>query len=593
MAAPAVWAPKAQDRVDLVVGEERIPMARGERGWWSAPQPLRGGTDYAFSLDGGASRPDPRARRMRHGVHGPSTWFDPADLAWDDDHWDGTDLERGVVYELHVGTFTEQGTLDSAVERLDHLVRLGVTMVELMPLAAFPGQHGWGYDGVDLYAVHEPYGGPEALHRFVQACHWRGLGVCLDVVYNHLGPSGNYLAEFGPYFTDAYATPWGDAVNLDGPGSDEVRAFFIDNAVQWLRDFHVDALRLDAVHALHDDDRAMSFLEELSGTVDGLAEDLGRPLWLIAESDRNDPRTVLPRTRVGSLGGGSGIDAQWADDVHHALHVVMTGESHGYYADFADPTALAKVLTTPFFHDGTWSSFRGRTHGQPVDRERQPGWRFVASLQTHDQVGNRASGDRLSQLVDAGTLACGAALLLTSPYTPMLFMGEEWGAGTPWQFFTDHEEPELVEAIRQGRRAEFASHGWEAEVPDPQSPATVAASTLDWNELAEDAHVRLLRWYAGLLAARRARPDLRDPHLDQVVVHHDHDARTVVVERGRHRVLVNLGDEERAVDAHLPATDRSTVAVVLAWVGATVVGDDGVVALPARSACVLGPRAAG
>ncbi|HET8601340.1 MAG TPA: malto-oligosyltrehalose trehalohydrolase [Segeticoccus sp.] len=597
MTEPSVWAPNARERVDLVVGDERSPMTSGERGWWQATRDLSAGTDYAFSLDGGPARPDPRARRMRHGVHGASTWFDPQQLVWADDDWGGVELAGGLVYELHVGTFTAEGTLDSAITRLDHLVRLGVTLVELMPLAAFPGQWGWGYDGVDLYAVHEAYGGPEALHRFVQACHVKGLGVCLDVVYNHLGPSGNYLSDFGPYFTDTYTTPWGDAVNLDGPGSDEVRAFIIDNATQWLRDFHLDALRLDAVHALHDDDRALPLLEELSATVDRLAQEVGRPLWLIAESDRNDPCTVLPRARVGHLGGGVGVHAQWCDDVHHALHVALTGETAGYYSDFAVPGALEKVLTTPFFHDGTWSSFRGRTHGRPVDRARQPGWRFVASLQTHDQVGNRAAGERLSQLVDVGTLACGAALLLTGPYTPMLFMGEEWGASTPWQFFTDHQEPELVEAIRKGRQSEFASHGWAGAVPDPQSPDTVAASTLDWDEVAEGDHARLLQWYADLARCRRTRADLRDARLDRIVVHRDQTAQTVVVERGVHRVLVNLSDQQRRLDPWLggdDGSDGSTGAVVIVvWDQETRRDATGAVTLPPRSACILGPPAAG
>jgi maltooligosyltrehalose trehalohydrolase len=583
-AGPAVWAPNAANGVQLVIGERRLPMEPSDHGWWSARDALEDGTDYAFSIDGGPPLPDPRARRMRHGVHGPATWFEPGAFRWGDDEWQGVDLSRAVVYELHVGTFTSEGTLDAAVARLDHLVRLGVDLVEVMPVAAFPGQHGWGYDGVDLYAVHEPYGGPAALQRFVDACHRLGLGVCLDVVYNHLGPSGNYLGEFGPYFTTAHTTPWGAAVNFDGPGSDEVRRFVIGNAVQWLRDFHVDALRLDAVHALHDD-RALPVLEGLSLAVDRLAAEVGRPLWLIAESDRNDPRTVLPRLADGAVGGGVGLHAQWADDVHHALHVALTGERDGYYADFADPGALDKVLTTPFFHDGTWSSFRERTHGRPVDRARQPGWRFVASLQTHDQVGNRALGERLSQLVDPGRLACGAALLITSPYTPMLFMGEEWGASTPWQYFTDHDDPELAEAVRRGRRAEFASHGWSGTVPDPQSPDTVRASTLDWDEAGAGEHQRLLQWYRALITARRERPDLRDGRLEDVVVHHEPDAGTVVVERGEHRVAVNLGSQERCLDLRL----GRPAGIVLAWDAAARLDEGGTVRLPAYSAVVVGP----
>ncbi len=352
-----------------------------------------------------------------------------------------------MIYELHVGTFTPEGTLDAATERLGHLVDLGVDVVELLPLAPFPGARNWGYDGVAPYAVHEAYGGPAALQRFVDAAHAAGLGVCLDLVYNHLGPDGNHLAEFGPYLTDRHTTPWGLALNLDAADSDPVRHWVLDNVAQWFVDFHADGLRLDAVHELHDH-RATHVLEEMARLVDDLAEQHGRAMWLVAESDRNDPGTVTPRG-TGAAVGGQGLHGQWADDVHHALHVALTGETQGYYADFAEPEALAKVMRTPFFHDGTHSSFRGRGHGRPVDPTSVPGWRFVASLQTHDQVGNRAIGDRLSALVEPGLLACGAAILLTSPWTPMLFMGEEWGASTPWQYFTDHTDRALGEAVAQ------------------------------------------------------------------------------------------------------------------------------------------------
>jgi maltooligosyltrehalose trehalohydrolase len=580
----SVWAP-GHEHVELLVGTDRLPMSPAGRGWWAVEAPGVTGTAYAFSVDGGDPRPDPRARRLRDGVHGWSVVFDPDEFGWSDGDWHGTDLAGAVVYELHVGTFTPAGTLDAAVERLDHLVALGIDLVELMPVAAFPGRHGWGYDGVALYAVHEPYGGPAALQRFVDACHVRGLGVCLDVVYNHLGPSGNYLREFGPYFTDRYSTPWGDAVNLDGAGSDGVREFVLDNARQWFVDFHLDALRLDAVHVLHDG-RAQTLLEALSAQTDSLAEQVGRPLWLIAESDRNDPATVLPRASRPGHPGGVGLHAQWADDVHHALHVQLTGETDGYYSDFANQEALAKVLTTPFFHDGTWSSFRARHHGAPVDPAATPGWRFIASLQTHDQVGNRARGERISALASPGRVACGAALLLTGPYTPMLFMGEEWAASTPWQFFTDHQEPELVEAIREGRRAEFAAHGWGGRVPDPQHPDTIASSRLDWDELEAPEHARMLGWYAELLALRRARPDLRDPRLDRVEVVHDVAAQTVLVRRGAHRVLVNLSAQDRAFT--LGDKDRA-LRVLAAWRDGAVLNPGGVVVLAAETACVLGP----
>jgi len=574
---PRLWAPYASE-IELVAPAARTSMTRGDGGWWACDVRLADGDRYAFCLDGGEPRPDPRGLALPDGPHGSSAWYDPAGFAWSDDGWRGVPLEGSVVYETHVGTFTPGGTLDSAAERLGHLADLGVDVVELLPLSSFPGRHNWGYDGVAPYSVHEAYGGPAALQRFVDAAHGHGLGVCLDVVYNHLGPDGNFLAEIGPYFTDKHTTPWGKAVNFDDRDSDEVRRWVLDNVRQWLRDFHVDGLRLDAVHEYHDDG-ALPLLEEMSREVDELAEETGRPLWLVAESDRNDPRTVTPRA-PGAAVAGLGVHGQWADDVHHALHVALTGETQGYYADFADPEAVPKVLRTPFFHDGTYSSFRGRRHGRVVDPETVPGWRFVASLQTHDQVGNRALGERLSMLVDPGLLACGAAVLLTSPYTPMLFMGEEWGAGTPWQFFTDHTDKAVAEGTREGRRAEFGSHGWdESQVPDPQDPETFRRSRLDWSEPGREPHARLLRWYRDLLAARRAHPDLRDPRLGRA------DAtwvdRVLTVRRGAFLVAANLSDRPRTVEAVAAGG-----AVLLAW-DPDVAVRDGRLELPPHSPVVL------
>ena len=569
---PALWAPRAA-RVELVTDAGREPMRAAEGGWWHTDTVLQPGERYAFSLDGGDPRADPRGLRLPDGPHGSSAWYDAGTLSWHDDGWTGSPLEGAVIYETHIGTFTPEGTLDAAVERLPHLVDLGVTVVELLPLASYPGRHGWGYDGVAPWSVHEAYGGPDALHRFVEAAHAAGLGVCLDLVYNHLGPDGNYLAEIGPYLDDRYVTPWGQAVNLDGPDSHEVRRWVVENALLWLRDFHVDGLRLDAVHELHDEG-ALPILEELSREVDALAEETGRPKWLVAESDRNDPRTVTPRG-PGKVVAGLGVHGQWVDDVHHALHVALTGESQGYYSDFADPEALPKVLRSPFFHDGTWSSFRGRSHGRPVDAS-VPGWRFVASLQTHDQVGNRAEGERLSQLVDPGLLACGAAVLLTAPWTPMLFMGEEWAAGTPWQFFTDHTNPDIAAATAAGRKAEFGSHGWaEEDVPDPQDPATFERSRLDWSEPGRAPHARMLRWYTDLIALRREHPELRDPALGNPDVHWAD--RHLAVGRGPFRVLANLADRPWSVE--------SPGEVVLAWdeVGA----GEGTLVVPPRSAVVV------
>jgi len=567
MTAFRVWAPDA-DSVELDSCGTRHRMEHAEpAGWWECAVPdASHGTDYAYVLNGGSPLPDPRSRWQPKGVHAASRRYDHDRFAWTDGGWQGRALPGAVLYEVHVGTFTAEGTFDAAIERLGHLVELGITHVEVMPVGAFNGRHGWGYDVVGLYAVHEPYGGHDGFKRFVDACHARGLGVVLDVVYNHLGPSGNYLPQFGPYFTERHHTPWGAAVNLDDAGSDEVRRFIVDNALEWLRDFHVDGLRLDAVHALRDD-RALHLLEELAIAVDALAAESGRPLFLIAESDRNDPRTVTPVAE-----GGYGLAAQWDDDVHHALHALLTGERQGYYCDFGSYAALAKTLTRAFFHDGTWSSFRGRSHGRPVDVDRVAAHRFVVSLQTHDQVGNRAAGDRLSATLPVGLLKIGAALLLTSPFTPMLFMGEEWGAITPWRYFTDHGEPALGEAVSEGRRREFSRHGWRPEdVPDPQSPETFARSRLDWTEPDRAPHAELLEWYRRLIALRSARPELTDSRLTRVAVAYDEQAHWLVVTRGKLRVVANLGGSGRSVPLGGRAMQLRAASDELAQVSGSIV----------------------
>ena len=580
----SLWAPHAQT-LDLHLDGAVTPMERGERGWWSVPAAAGIGSRYGFAVDGGPVVPDPRARRLPDGPHGLAQIVDLGAMTWRDREWGGVELPGRVIYELHVGTFTAQGTFEAAIAHLDQLVELGIDVVQLMPVNAFPGRHGWGYDGAGLWAVHEPYGGPAGLQAFVDAAHARGLGVFLDVVYNHLGPDGNYLGMFGPYFTDRHHTLWGSALNLDGPDSDPVRDFVIENALHWLRDFHLDGLRLDAVHELHDE-RALPILEELAMAVDELEEDLGRAMVLIAESDRNDIRTVTARER-----GGVGLDGQWADDVHHALHVALTGETQGYYSDFAVDGVLERMLTTPFLHAGTYSTFRGRSHGRPVDPRLVDGSAFVVSLQTHDQVGNRREGDRLAAGVDRRRLACGVALLLTSPFTPMLFMGEEWSASTPWQYFTDHLDADLAEAIRQGRRAEFATHGWEPEsVPDPQDVATRDRSVLRWEERSQGEHERMLAWYRALLALRRARPDLRDGDLTRVQVRRGPLAHSFVVLRGRHRVAVNLTDSEVELDLEV-GEGRSAVVLLALDPTATVV--DGRIRLAPQAVAVVGPATSG
>jgi maltooligosyltrehalose trehalohydrolase len=577
-------------------------------GWWRWEVPADAGgagaasdhvvLDYAFRLDGAEPvLPDPRSAWQPHGVHGPSRTVDPATFAWSDGQWPGprggAGVLGGVVYELHVGTFTAEGTFDAALGRLEHLVALGVDVVEVMPVAAFPTDRGWGYDGVGLYAVQDSYGGPAAFARFVDACHAHGLGVCLDVVHNHLGVSGNYLARFGPYLTDAHETPWGPAINLDQEGSLQVRRFLVENALRWFRDYHLDALRLDAVHALRDSG-PRHYLAELSDAVAVLAVRLGRPLDLIAESDLNDVAMVTP-----TADGGAGMTAQWNDDVHHALHVSLTGETSGYYADFAGrseafpdggPLAvLAAVLTRGFLHNGSMSSFRGRRWGRPVDGRTFDARRLLGYLQTHDQVGNRARGERISALCPPGRQAAGAAIYLLAPTTPMIFMGEEWAAGTPWQFFTSFAEPEVAEAVRRGRRAEFGAHGWaDAEIPDPQAPATRDRSVLDWARTRDDEHARMVRWYTALTTLRRTRlgggtsssrlADVTcafDDEAGWFVMHHAPTGRTPIC------VVVNLGPAVAAVP--VPGVDRTR----LAWnPEATLVRGEAVV-LPPDSVAVV------
>ena len=555
-----VWAPAAQTVELYLPGQDRlVGMIPVPGGWWTAPFDLEPGTDYAFRVDGSPNRPDPRSALQPDGVHGPSRTVDPDAWQWTDQNWAGKDLRGSVIYELHVGTFTPEGTLDAAITRLGHLADLGVDIVELMPLAAFPGKAGWGYDGVGLWAVHEAYGGPDALARFVDAAHNAGIGVCLDVVYNHLGPSGNYLGVFGPYFTRAHHTPWGEAVNYDHDGSKQVRAFVIDSALRWLRDFHIDALRLDAIHEIKDDAAVADppqthILAELSDAVAALSAEIGRPLSLVAEADLNDvgvitPTDEQPPAKIPSLG----MTAQWADDVHHALHARLTGETQGYYGDFAEAGAWAKAYGRAFLHNGTWSTFRERNWGAPVPENTDPR-KFVAFGSDHDQVGNRAVGDRPSTSLNDATLAATAALVLLSPYTPMLFMGEEWGTRTPFQFFTDHEEEDLARSVSEGRVREFAGFGWDAdEIPDPQEPGTVEASRLRWEELDEAEHARMLAWYQGLIALRRKLAWSQRtawPQVDET-----DDVLTVTYEDIV--VATNLSDQDR------PAPAATTV--LLSW----------------------------
>jgi maltooligosyltrehalose trehalohydrolase len=555
----AVWAPLPQ-RVALVLrpaGEPGqaltlITMEPDEEGWWRPAEALPnfagGEVRYGYLLeDASTPLPDPRSRRQPDGVHALSQTFDPTGYEWSDSHWYGRQLAGGVIYELHIGTFTPAGTLTSAMDRLDHLVDLGVDFIELMPVSAFNGTHNWGYDGVHWYAVHEPYGGPLAYQQFVDACHSRGLAVIQDVVYNHFGPSGNYLPQYGPYLTATAANPWGSAVNLDGEFSDEVRRYILDNARMWFRDYHVDGLRLDAVHALHDT-RAVHLLEDLAIETGALSTALGKPLPLIAESDLNDPRLITSREA-----GGYGLTAQWSDDFHHALYVSLTGDKSGYYADFDSVAALAKVFEQGFFHTGTRSSFRGRSHGQPIDTRRTPTWRLVVCSDNHDQIGNRANGERLSAKINRRQLALAAMITLLSPFTPLIFMGEEWGALTPWQFFTSHPEPDLAAAVAEGRLAEFAAMDWDTSlVPDPQDPATFERSKLDWTELETEAAQELFELQRQVLRIRREHPDLTDPRFDHGSATSDESEGWLLVERGEMIIVANFGTQPVRVKLPFP-----------------------------------------
>ena len=524
-------------------------MTAAADGWWTSDAT---GTRYGFLIDDDDTvLPDPRSRRQPDGVHGHSAVIGSLPVHGTNP-WKGRQLGGSVIYELHIGTFTPDGTLDSAIEKLDYLVDLGIDFVELLPVNGFSGTHNWGYDGVAWYTVHEGYGGPEAYVRFVDACHERGLAVVQDVVYNHLGPSGNYLPRFGPYLRTGSSNTWGDSVNFDEKA---VRSFVIDNALMWLRDYRVDALRLDAVHALLDES-PKHILQELAEEVDALSAHLGRPLTLIAESDLNDPKLILPREA-----GGYGLTAQWSDDYHHSVHTAVTGETTGYYEDFAALDALAATSTQGFFHNGTYSSFRETVHGAPIPAE-VPTWRLVTFAQDHDQIGNRATGDRFSPELGFERLAIAAVLNLCSPFTPMLFMGEEWGASTPWQFFTSHVEPELGEATAKGRIAEFAKMGWDpAVVPDPQDPATFERSHLDWTEPETGDHARLLELYRALIRLRRELPQLTDPRFSTIEAAVDGDVFTLA--RGDVRVTVNVGEGRVSPEGTvLLRTEKTSISLV-------------------------------
>jgi len=577
-----LWAPKVK-KVAVKTGTVVYPMIGPDpAGWWKVAIDNAGpGDDYAFLIDKDpVPYPDPRSLWQPEGVHGPSRIYDQSAFSWNDAGFQPHPLVSAIIYELHVGTFTPEGTFDSAIGRLDYLVDLGITHIELMPVPEFPGEHGWGYDGVALFAVNHTYGGPDGLKRLVDAAHQRGLAVLLDVVYNHFGPVGNYTGKFGPYVTKKHSTPWGDAVNFEGAGSDEVRRFFCDNALMWMRDYHIDGLRLDAVTE-YVDRSAVHFLEQLSTETEALSANLGRSLVLIAESDLNDPLIIRSREAHGY-----GVDAQWSDDFHHALYTVLhPGERQGYYQDFGSLEQLVKSLTRVYVYDGVYSVYRRRHHGRPV--EGLSAHHFLGYIQNHDQIGNRAIGDRLEHAVGMDRAKIAAAIVFAAPFIPMIFQGEEFAASTPFQYFAHHDDPRMAKAVSDGRRREFAAFGWDpVAIPDPESPETFQRSKLNWNELADRRHQEMLEWYRRLIRLRRSSPSLNDGDLHNIKVSFDEEKRWLIIERGHVRVLCNLGDHA----IHLDNPDR--LPLVLATRTAIDSAEDKVL-LPPNSLAIMSGEAQG
>ncbi len=557
-----IWAPKAQ-KMSLQWKDQVLAMeGPNPRGWWYLNVANAGcGDKYAFLLDDDTSPyPDPRSVRQPTGVHGASELYDHNLFEWHDQLWRGAPKVGSILYELHIGTFSREGTFDGAMKHLPYLADLGVTHVEILPVAAWSGKQGWGYDSVALFATHEPYGGPDGLKRFVDACHACGLSVILDVVYNHFGPVGNYTTKFGNYLNEDRKTPWGEAVNLDGEGSDEVRRFFIDNALMWLRDYHCDGLRFDAVHAFIDLS-AVHFMEQISVEVERLGATLAKEFFLIAESDLNDPRVVRPREA-----NGYGMDAQWSDDFHHSLFTVLyepkQGES-GYYADFGRLSDLHKALKHAYVYDGQYSGYRKRRHGRTASG--LSAHHFVHFDQNHDQIGNRALGERLEHLVgmDAAKVAIG--LLLTAPYVPMLFMGEEWATSSPFLYFADHEDEEMRRLVAEGRKKEFAAFGFDGDVPNPEDRDTYERSKLNWEEQTKGKHAEMLAWVKALIQLRRKVIAFNDGDMNHLQIDSDETRKTLVMERDEARVVLNLGELPYTLDLlegeHLSLISREGIQV--------------------------------
>ncbi len=570
-----VWAPRAQ-KMSLKIGDSVMLMnGPNARGWWTLKvAEANCGDRYAFLIDDDPTPyPDPRSLNQPDGVHGMSRLYDHSGFEWHDQLWRGSPRTGAVLYEMHIGTFSREGTFDGAIPHLDYLADLGITHIELMPIAEFAGQRGWGYDGVSIFATHEPYGGPDGLKRFVDACHAKGISVILDVVFNHFGPVGNYTNKFGPYLTARHKTPWGDAVNLDEGGSDEVRRFFCDNALMWLRDYHCDGLRFDAVHEFIDRS-AVHFMEQLSAEVERLSATLGREFYLIAESDLNDPRIIRPREAQGY-----GMDSQWSDDFHHSLFTLLYTKEpgRGYYDDFGSIADLHKALKHAYVYDGKYSTYRRRKHGRPV--EALSAHHFIHFDQNHDQVGNRAMGERLEHLVglDAAKVALG--VVLTAPYVPMLFMGEEWATSSAFLYFADHEDEDMRKAVAEGRKRDFAQFFGD-EVPDPEAIETFEKSKLNWDEIDEGKHAEMLAWTKALIKLRRCTVALNDGDMHHLLVSTDDRRKTLVMQRDEARILVNFGEQPFRFDLldgeNLCLISRSEIGV-----------DAGTIELPGMTLAVL------
>lgn len=546
-----VWAP-LRNKVDLriLLPEERVlPMEKDARGyWWISLEDVLPGTTYRYRLDDKLERPDPASRFQPDGVHGPSGIIDPAAFRWDDGNWRGLPPEEMIIYELHVGTFSPEGTFDAVSSRLDDLKDLGINTIEFMPVAQFPGERNWGYDGTYPFAIQNSYGGPEGLQRTVNECHAKGLAVILDVVYNHLGPEGNYLRDFGPYFTSKYKTPWGDAVNFDDAFSDEVRLFFIESALHLFCDYHVDALRIDAVHGIVDTS-ATPFLQELAEKVDALSSLCGRRLYLIAESDLNDVRIIKPQKL-----GGFGIDAQWCDDYHHAVHALITNERQGYYDDFGELSHLAKALREGYVYSGQYSSFRRKRHGN--SSLERPAHQFIVFSQNHDQVGNRAGGERLSSIVSFESLKLSAGIILLSPYIPLLFMGEEYGEDSPFLYFISHSDPSLIESVREGRKEEFREFMWDAKPYDPQEKETFLRSRVHWGKRTSGKHGILLAFYRQLIGLRKELPALSTPDKESLDVDENDYTKILSMRRWKNScqifLLLNFSKSQQETAVSLP-----------------------------------------